>query len=529
MKQIIINRLKSNGMIAALCIIAAAVILRLAHPPFGIAPAAFLAWPFLFEGLRRSRFPVIDGLAFGALYSLMISSWIMETLLVQYGRGFFFSLAFFIAAAGLVPSLAWGVFAAAVRGAITGTVDAFNSQGRVFMTGARVAAAFTVCEWLRKSFSPEHGWGEAAASLASAPQFFGIAPITGAGGIAFMMVFCGFLVWAAGIALSKRDKKTGMMYIASAAAVIVALFLAGSLRIAIAPDEMNDSTIRIAVIHPGINQSRRWRSGFDASVLAVYRRMSLDAFGAEEPGRGPRLLVWPETAVTAPMEGNPAFREALRDIAQRTGAWILLGSPSFRGDGDNRRYYNSVYLVDPSGNIAGRYDKIHLLPFAERRYAWMELLADYDSGLYAPGAALPLPVIRDVTGGADIVIGVFICYEAGIPALAGGQARRGARLFANISNDAWFGESSESLQQITLLQLRCAEFGVPGVRSSGYGAAAAVDRYGRVILSTGVDGETILSAPVAVPRGGPTFYARFQGWFEIVCALFLLAVFIRRR
>jgi apolipoprotein N-acyltransferase len=230
------------------------------------------------------------------------------------------------------------------------------------------------------------------------------------------------------------------------------------------------------------------------------------------------------------LEGNPEFRQALTDIARQTGAWILLGAPSFRGDGGDRRYYNSVYLIDPSGNIAGRYDKIYLLPFAERRFALLELMSEHDSGLYTRGENITPLVMGGPggEGGAGVPIGAFICYEAGIPSLAGSLARRGARFFANISNDAWFGESAESLQQIAMLQVRCAEFGVPAVRSSGWGVAAVVDRRGRVVSSTDIGGETSLRAEISVSAGGLSPYARFQGWFEIACALLLLGAFYRR-
>ena len=202
------------------------------------------------------------------------------------------------------------------------------------------------------------------------------------------------------------------------------------------------------------------------------------------------------------LEGNPEFREALADIARRTGAWILLGAPSFRGEGGDRRYYNSVYLIDPSGNIAGRYDKIYSLPFAERRFALVELIAATRQRRLLAGKYYHPPH----PGGYRRRVrplGAFICYEAGIPALAGSLARSGARFFANISNDAWFGDSAESLQQISLLQVRCAEFGVPAVRSSGWGAAALVDRTGRLVSATGIGGETVLGAVIDVPRAGP--------------------------
>lgn len=528
MNRSILNLLKSDGAIAALCVAAAATILRLAHPPFGFAPAAFLAWPLLFEACRRSRRPVLHGLAFGALYSMMIASWLMETLLVHYGRGILFSTAFFIGAAGLIPSLVYGLFDASMRGIVRRTGEGRDSLTQIVLAGLQVAAAFTACEWLRKSFSPEHGWGEVAASFASMPEFWGIAPITGAGGVAFATVFCGFLVWVGIIALIHREKKNGVILLVLAICIAGTMYLSGIARRSLLSGDNIATTMRVAVIHPGIDQSQRWRSDRIDATLSLYRRMSLEAFSPADGNSGLRLLVWPETAVTAPLEANQAFREFVRDIAQRTCSWILLGAPSFRDNAGKRCYYNSVYLIDPAGNITGRYDKIHLLPFAERRYAWMELLAEYDSPLYESGeAAVPL-VVHPGNGIPDIPAGAIICYEAGIPSLAGAYARRGARLIANISNDAWFGESSESLQQVTLLQLRCAELGIPAVRSSGYGTAAVIDRLGRVTGITGISGEAILRATIDLSTGGTTLYARFQHWFEMACALFLLVAFLRR-
>jgi predicted amidohydrolase len=131
-------------------------------------------------------------------------------------------------------------------------------------------------------------------------------------------------------------------------------------------------------------------------------------------------LIEPDRArlvATAPGEAHHPALIAFRDLARETGAWILGGSISVRaGDG---RVANRSLLIDPTGAVAGRYDKIHMfdvdLPGGETYR---------ESDTYRPGEETC--VARTPWGG----LGMTICYDLRFPQLYRDLARAGATMLA---------------------------------------------------------------------------------------------------
>ena len=106
----------------------------------------------------------------------------------------------------------------------------------------------------------------------------------------------------------------------------------------------------------------------------------------------------------APEEADHPAHAAFRDLARETGAWILGGSITVRaGDG---RVANRSLLIDPTGAVAGRYDKIHMfdvdLPDGETYR---------ESDTYRPGAETC--VAHTPWGG----LGMTVCYDVRFPGL----------------------------------------------------------------------------------------------------------------
>ena len=105
-------------------------------------------------------------------------------------------------------------------------------------------------------------------------------------------------------------------------------------------------------------------------------------------------------------DGTGPVASTLRDLASKHGIWIVGGGTPEIVPGDIRRTYNTALVVDPSGNIAARYRKIHLFDVDIPGGAVLR-----ESDATAPGAAL---VVVDI-GGARV--GVSICYDLRFPEL----------------------------------------------------------------------------------------------------------------
>lgn len=111
-------------------------------------------------------------------------------------------------------------------------------------------------------------------------------------------------------------------------------------------------------------------------------------------------------------EAQNVVLAGVRDAAARAGVWVVLGSvPVLREDG---RWANRCLVIDASGNVAARYDKIHMFDVdLASGESWRE------SNAYAPGEAV---VTLDTPAGR---LGLAICYDLRFPALfeALGRAR----------------------------------------------------------------------------------------------------------
>ena len=195
-------------------------------------------------------------------------------------------------------------------------------------------------------------------------------------------------------------------------------------------------------------------------------------------------LIEPDRArlvATAPEEAHHPALIAFRDLARETGAWILGGSISVRaGDG---RVANRSLLFDPTGAVAGRYDKIHMfdvdLPGGETYR---------ESDTYRPGHETC--VARTPWGG----LGMTICYDVRFPGLYGTLAKAGADFIAVPSA---FTRQTGRAHWSVLLRARAIETGAyvfapaqcgdHGGGRQTYGHTMIVDPWGTILAEAEED------------------------------------------
>ncbi len=172
---------------------------------------------------------------------------------------------------------------------------------------------------------------------------------------------------------------------------------------------------------------------------------------------------------------------AAREAAARLGLWVQLGSLALRPGGGEGRYVNRGFLIDPSGVIRARYDKLHLfdvdLPTGE---SWRE------SSAYAPGTGA---LVADTPAGR---LGLSICYDMRFPDLYRALSDAGAEILAV---PAAFTVPTGRAHWHILLRARAIEAGCfvvaaaqVGEHEDGratYGHSLVVDPWGDVLLDMG--------------------------------------------
>ena len=123
----------------------------------------------------------------------------------------------------------------------------------------------------------------------------------------------------------------------------------------------------------------------------------------------------------------------------------------------------------------------------------------------------------------DFCFGVLICFEAILKPISREFTNQGAQFLVNITNDAWFGDTSCPEQHLMLAAFRAVENRVWLVRGANTGISAFVDPVGRIVHRT-----AYLEQAVRVCRidlmGGPSVYRKWGDWFSVSCSIFLRSV-----
>jgi apolipoprotein N-acyltransferase len=168
------------------------------------------------------------------------------------------------------------------------------------------------------------------------------------------------------------------------------------------------------------------------------------------------------------------------------------------------RLYNSAILLDEAGRVQGMYDKTFLLAFGE-----------YIPGAsYAPWVYDMIPEASEFTPGHEVKtfdfrghsLGVMICYEDIIPAFGRKLARENPDVIINITNDAWFGKTSEPYLHLALATFRAVETRKWLLRSTNTGVSVFVDATGEIVSQTSIYEAETLAHEVPMMKGGPTLY-----------------------
>jgi apolipoprotein N-acyltransferase len=279
------------------------------------------------------------------------------------------------------------------------------------------------------------------------------------------------------------------------------------------------------VLQGNIDQGVKWDRDWAEQTLQIYEDLSHRA-----AGRGAEAVLWPETAVPAPLFRDPGLRRRLATLARELKALLVVGGVGIDAEGDEIRFFDSAFAFGPLGQLRDRYDKSHLVPFGE--YVPMRPLLGRFLGTVASGIAssdvsagpgprsLELP---RAAGRGSVTVGVPICYELLFPDLVRRFVQDGAAVLFAVTNDAWYGRTGAPYQFLAMTALRSAETRVWTARAANTGVSAIIDHRGRVRARTRIFERDLLVADVPLrppPRGG-SLYARYGDVFVLGCWMVL--------
>jgi apolipoprotein N-acyltransferase len=269
---------------------------------------------------------------------------------------------------------------------------------------------------------------------------------------------------------------------------------------------------RVAVVQGNFVSSVNPDPQLDSKMFAQHDRLTGLAVAEHQPD----LIVWPETGFPWPLAqvesgmtdeeliqlAPPALKRepehwirfwrgrqterTLFDRSQAANAALMIGVSAHVASSSGLKNFNSAVFVDPRVGIAGRYDKVHRVPFGE--YVPLRETLPFLQAL------TPFPDDFGIEAGSEFTsfdykgwsFAPIICFEDTVPQVVRAAAtatREGQSVdcLVNLTNDGWFHGSSELNQHLITSVFRAVECRTPLVRSVNTGISAFIDGDGAIL------------------------------------------------
>lgn len=297
------------------------------------------------------------------------------------------------------------------------------------------------------------------------------------------------------------------------------------------PPETN-KTLKVAVIQANIGSLEKIHSENDIQdivdqVITKYIELTETALKSN-----PDLIVWPETAMPYSLGHTPSRDQFLMSKIKHWQRPLITGGYT-KSDRNYFKDYNGAFLIEPLKNGEIRvqsYMKNILLAFGEYfpmgdffpvLYKYFPQVADFERG----------DSQKPVTLEDGTTLGITICYEAIVPSFYRKVANHSIQGVINLTNDSWFGPTSEPYLHGSLTVFRSLETKLPMVRATNTGLSFSVDSLGRQSSTTQVYSPQIFLTELKIPISPPqTIYLQYGDWFVLLLILIqtLFAIYFKR-
>ena len=281
--------------------------------------------------------------------------------------------------------------------------------------------------------------------------------------------------------------------------------------------------ISVAYVQPDILPDTKWEKDFLKQNLKILMTMT-DSILVTEPD----LVVWPETAIPYQLKEVRADWAALNHYVKKEHFYLLTGTLDAEESSRDTLRYNAAYLFSPLDSNTAVYRKIQMVP-VEEAFPYKQLLpdqmaavfsADLSAGSEAKVFSLRTKLYRlsysdkdwkivsKIHAYSEIKLSAVICYESIFPNLVQRFVNAGAALLVIITNDGWFGYTSQPFQHLQAAVFRALEQRLSVIRCANNGISAFIDPYGRCFLESGLF-KPAMAQKVVPLRMERTFYSRY--------------------
>jgi len=431
----------------------------LAFPPFFIMPIFFSAYAWLYSNIHKSttKEAFINSFIFFTSFFVALLYWLVNPLTFDLQHhAILIPFAFLIAPMFLGMQFAMFVWIA--RKTLWN-----NLLSRILSFSLGQLAITCFCG----EIFPNFPWMLPAYVWCGHEVFMQTISVYGIYGLSFVSLLLASLCGEAVILYRKKNKYIFLL-ISLVCCIFATIVMFGCYRLNKNPTKFTDKTALI--VQCDISQKEKLNKGLSYKILQKHISQSMHRNDVD-------FVIWAEAAVPY------LYRENFEDLHN----WLIkplhenefLITGVVRRDLVNSLVYNSIVVIDAKKQNVATYDKSKLVPFGEyipfRKILSLSPLAS-DIEDFAVGTTSNIFKIK----GLNILFAN--CYE-----VAFRHKRKNADVMINLTNDGWFGHTTELYQHLNMAKVRAVELGIPVIRVTNFGVSAVFDPCGRCIAKIPVD------------------------------------------
>ena len=445
-----------------------------------------------------------------------------KTFLLAYFTGviFYVLTIYWIAYVTILGLILLVLYLAIYFGVFGVCVSVFSKDSSFLRSSFLISSSWIVLEFLRSRLLTGFGWVSLGYSQYKNLAIIQIADFGGVFAVSFLIILGNLLIKQ--VIKGVRNRQIYFRKIIIPFLCIIFSVGYGLIKLG---QTTEAGKLRVSVIQGNIPQEIKWSADSKLAILDKYidlsREASLDS---------PDIIIWPEASFPGSLDDNRLFNKVL-SLATRLKTHLLVGIVSC----EKEVFYNSTILVSNKGKKLKRYDKLHLVPFGE--FIPLKNLFPFLSSIVPIG---------DFTSGRDYTIfslgknnkklkfSTLICFEDVFPELSRAFVKKGAGFLINMTNDAWFKQSSAPYQHLQASVFRAVENRKFLIRAANTGVSCFINSYGEIISKvSNRRGKDIFISGYKTEdveiNNIETLYTKFGDIFVLCCFLFLFLELTNKR
>lgn len=272
----------------------------------------------------------------------------------------------------------------------------------------------------------------------------------------------------------------------------------------LAKNPIEDPEIKVSIIQGSIPLNFYDRQVSDERIKKLISDSYFDLTEEALREQRPDVLLWPEGAIYDMVMEIESYKTRILDYARKYDSFMMVGTPARNEAG---AIVNSAYVITDEGKIAGRYDKVRIVPFVEnygRGEGYLPIMTKYGS------------------------FGIVLCFESLYPQALRKMTSRGAEVLFSLTNDCGLEGSMLIWMHANDTRIRAVENRRYTVRADQYGVSLIIDPFGRVLKKYDGRNKNILNGTIN-RRKDKTLYTRFGDYIPIACFLICIIAAIRQK